>query len=103
MKLEQLKKIIAEAINRESPELEFKKSMSLLKPAVCTVCAYLNDNGGKVLIGVTNDGTIVGNTVSDNTQQEIANELLKIEPAVKIKVDYVNLDNNKQVVILTAQ
>jgi ATP-dependent DNA helicase RecG len=102
MNLEQLKKLIHDSLGRESKELEFKKSMSLLKSAITTICAYLNDNGGKVILGVKNDGTIIGDTITDNTQQEIAKELVKIEPSAQIKVEYVPVSNNKHVVVLSA-
>ena len=50
---------------------------------------FLNYQGGIVFIGVKNDGKIVGQMVTDNTQLELANECNKIEPSVRVKVNYV--------------
>lgn len=97
MNIETLKLIIAQG---ESSNLEFKKSTTQLKGAFETICAFLNNKGGKVLIGVTNEGRIVGQEVSDNTRQEIAREILKIEPSVYVDVEYVSIENNKCVIVL---
>lgn len=39
----------------ESETLEFKKSTAQLQSAFESVCAFLNNNGGVVLIGVNDD------------------------------------------------
>jgi ATP-dependent DNA helicase RecG len=86
----------------ESHNLEFKKSTAQLKPAYETACAFLNTKGGIVLIGVKNDGQIIGQHVTDNTRQEIAREIKKIEPPLneQINIDYVLIDNNKFVIVI---
>lgn len=65
-----------------SRTLLYVKSTTQLKPAFETVCAFLNGEGGTVLIGVTNNGQVIGQDVSDTTRQEIAREISKIEPPV---------------------
>jgi len=100
MTLSDLKKLIA---NGESRELEFKKSTSQLKAAMETLCAYLNTSGGTVLIGVKNDGSLVGQNVTDQTRLELSNAITKVEPPADINVSYVKLDDQKQVIILTAK
>jgi len=98
MNLRRLKALVAQG---ESETLEFKSSTAQLKPACETLCGFLNAKGGTVLIGVNNKGEIVGQHVTDNTHKEIANELRKIEPAVRITVDYIKVDD-KQVIVLKA-
>jgi len=85
----------------ESKGIEYKKSTSTLKSAMTTVCAYLNSDGGTVLIGVKNDGTVIGQDVTDNTKQEIAKEIIKIEPAANITVDYIPALDGKKVIIIS--
>ena len=68
MKIDTIKLLVKE---KESNALEFKKSSSQLKPAFETLCAFLNKNGGTVLIGVNNEGKILGQHVTDRTHQEI--------------------------------
>ena len=84
----------------ESHCLEFKKSTAQLKSAFETVCAFLNGRGGVVLIGVSDNGQMVGQDVTDNTRQEIAREIKKIEPAVLIDIDYISIKDNKFVIVL---
>ena len=56
--IEQVRKILAEGENITS---EFKTSKTELSKNVFeSICAFLNRNGGNLLLGVTNDGTIEG-------------------------------------------
>ena len=57
MDIEQLKSIIKQG---ESHTLEFKKSTTQLKAAFETLCGFLNGHGGTVLIGISDNGKIVG-------------------------------------------
>lgn len=98
MNIRQLKALIAEG---ESETLEFKTSTAQLKPACETLCGFLNAKGGMVLIGIGSKGQVIGQHVTDSTHQEIANELRKIEPTARIKVDYVKIDD-KQVIVIQA-
>lgn len=100
MNLAHLEKLIT---NKEHDNLEFKKSTMLLKSAAQTLCGFLNDGGGIVLIGVSDSGKIVGQHVADNTRQEVARELHKFEPFSKVKTEYIDLpDSDKTVIVLTA-
>lgn len=47
----------------ESQKVEFKKSTGQLDAGMETLCAFLNGDGGTVLFGVTDDGTIKGQEV----------------------------------------
>lgn len=87
----------------ESNTLEFKKSTGQLHVAMKTVCAFLNQDGGTVLFGVTDDGKLVGQSVADKTDRDVANELEKIEPHVVAKIEYITLDTGKQVVAVTVR
>ena len=84
----------------ESHYLEFKKSTTQLKAAVETLCAFLNSKGGIILIGVKDNGQILGQQVSDRTKQEIANEIRKIEPHAHIEVHYVAIGDAKQLIVI---
>lgn len=88
-------------VQGESQTVELKRSLSQLKPAIETVCAFLNTNGGVVIIGANQKGELTGNQVSDNTQQEIAKELAKIEPSTaSVKVNYIPINNNNQQLVI---
>lgn len=101
MNITQLKNLVKRG---ESETLEFKKSTGLLSAAVQTVCAFLNsDQGGTVLIGVTDDKKIIGQTISDATKKEIAQEFNKIEPHVSPVVDYIPVAANRYVIALVVK
>ncbi len=87
----------------ESDVLEFKKTTAELTAAARTLCGFLNHHGGHLLIGVMNNLRIIRQDVSDQTLQDIASTLKKIEPTPIIDVTYVHVkDSSSQVIILTA-
>ena len=89
MKIAQLKALVKRG---ESQTLEFKSSAKGLKAGMKTVCAFLNsDQGGTELIGVRDDGKIIGQDVTDATRREVAGEIKKIEPLPKIGIQYVRV------------
>jgi ATP-dependent DNA helicase RecG len=87
----------------ESNSLEFKESTTTIESAIKTLSAYLNTTGGRVIIGVRDNGKIIGQHVSDETEKEISRKLLKIEPRThEITVKYIDLKNNKKIIVLEA-
>ncbi|HVE45021.1 MAG TPA: RNA-binding domain-containing protein [Gammaproteobacteria bacterium] len=84
----------------ESQRLEFKKSTANLKDIFQTICAFLNGDGGAVLIGVDDNGNLMGQEVSDKTKREIGIEIAKISPFSDstIEVFYVHLIGNRQII-----
>jgi len=97
MNLEQLK-LIAE--QRETKTVELKSSTASLRGAFESVCAFLNAKGGTVLIGVKDNGELVGQEISDATRLDIAREIKRIEPAGTIHIDYVELKKGKTVIVI---
>jgi len=97
MDIQQLEALVTAG---ESHILEFKTSLTQLKPALETLCAFLNGEGGTVAIGVNDKGVIKGQMITDKTKQEIALEIGKIEPADHITVEYFPVDGGKTVVVL---
>jgi ATP-dependent DNA helicase RecG len=83
---------------------EFKRSTSQLKPAMQTLCAFLNAQGGRVLLGVTDEGKIVGQQIADKTQRELGQSLQQFEPHAMVEIHYVPLQNTSlQVIVLEAK
>lgn len=72
----------------ESPTLEFKKSTGQVNRAGETLCAFLNRDGGAVVLGVTPEGRVVGQEVTDETRREIAAMLDRLEPPPLVEVEY---------------
>lgn len=88
MTIEDIKRLIA---NDESRVLELKKSTGELAKGMQTLCAFLNADGGWLFFGITPKLKIVGQNVTDSTQREIAHEITKIEPAIRLPLEIVEV------------
>jgi ATP-dependent DNA helicase RecG len=97
MDIEKLKRLVSKG---ESETLEFKKSIGLLKAIFQTVTAFLNHKGGTVLVGILDNGKIIGQEVTESTRQKIVRELAKIEPPAQVNIKYTPVDRNKQVITI---
>jgi ATP-dependent DNA helicase RecG len=85
----------------EGIEVEFKESKTKLNKSVFeTVCAFLNRNGGHLLLGVNDDGEIAG---VDNPEKLIndfntlANNFQKLDPTFYFSPEIIEIDG-KQIV-----
>lgn len=59
-----------------------------------SACAFLNSDGGWLIFGITpKSHKILGQEVSDNTLQEIAQALSGLKPAVDVKPQYIDVPN----------
>ncbi|MFQ6090171.1 MAG: ATP-binding protein [Candidatus Bipolaricaulia bacterium] len=100
MELADVERMIADG---ESETLEFKKSTGQLTRAAETLCAFLNAKGGTVIIGVTPGGKIIGQQISDKTQQDIANMLQKFEPPAPVEIKRLTLPKtDRELIVLQA-
>lgn len=68
----------------ESDRLEFKRSTGELREAAETLCGFLNEQGGRALFGVANNGRILGQQIADSTLQDVGNTLHRLEPSVHV-------------------
>lgn len=74
----------------EGETLEFKSSLSDFDTILATIFAFSNTKGGRILIGVDDDGKVVGVDIGKGTLEEIANRILqntnpKIYPEIKVE------------------
>lgn len=89
MTIEEIRALVAAD---ESRTLELKKSTGELKDGMHAACAFLNTEGGWLIFGVFPKSLkIVGQEVSDHTQQEVAQAIAGIEPAADVRVEYVDV------------
>ena len=79
----------------ESEFIELKKSTSELKEAIISIVAMLNKHGaGELYFGIRNDGTALGQDVSDKTLRSISHAILDfIEPKIYPEITAVKLDD----------
>ena len=84
----------------ESETLEFKATTGTRREAASTICAMLNQSGGKVLFGVTPKGDVVGQHVSEHTIEELSGELQRIDPPEFPAVERVQIAANREVLVI---
>ena len=72
----------------EGYTLEFKENLG--KKFVVEVVAFANSMGGKILIGVDDDGNIIGTDTSNNQRANIQNQISQIEPRINVKIEVVD-------------
>ena len=92
----------------ESSTLQFKKKLSDVKPCddlARDIVAFLNHRGGKILIGVVDDGSIFGLNQEQvrSANQSISNAASQhVVPGVTVDTENV-LTNNGLVIVLTVE
>ena len=76
---------------KENKVLEFKKSTAELRDSVKSICAILNKHGkGELYFGIKNDGTVVGQDVSDKTLRSVSQAIADhIEPRIYPKIEKI--------------
>ena len=80
--------------NGESDTVEFKSKFN--KDINREIVAFANTLGGLILIGISDDGKIVGTDVTD---QEIFDVLSAIVPPIKLKLERISVSGKKIVLL----
>ena len=84
----------------ESERLEFKESLRLKEEFCQAVSAFSNAKGGLILIGVSNDGKVIGVDIGRNTLEELANYVKRnTDPAIFPSVKVEEIEERKIVKI----
>ena len=87
----------------ENDKIEFKESLSLWKEIIETVSAFSNHKGGIILIGVKDNGSIIGLTIGKSTIEDITNKIkLNTEPSILPIITWQEIDN-KTIIIIEVQ
>ncbi len=89
------------AASGESEMLEFKRSTGQRTDVAKTVCAMLNNRGGKVLIGVEPDGSVIGQDVGDQTIEQLVQELNHIDPPAFPGIERVTVSHGREVLVVS--
>ena len=89
------------ATSGESETLEFKRTTGERREAVRTLCAMLNNCGGRVLFGVEADGRVTGQQVSDHTIEELAQEIKELDPPAFPTIDRVDVGSGREVLVVS--
>ncbi len=85
----------------ESETVEFKRSTGERREGARSVCAMLNQRGGRVLFGIDEGGAIVGQHVGDRTLEELAQEINEIEPPALPSIERVEVDGGREIIVVS--
>jgi ATP-dependent DNA helicase RecG len=84
----------------ENERLEFKESLRLKEEKCQAVSAFSNASGGSILIGVSDDGKVIGVDIGRNTLEELANYIKRnTDPAIFPSVKVLDSAGKKIIVI----
>ncbi|MFB6181676.1 MAG: RNA-binding domain-containing protein [Candidatus Magasanikbacteria bacterium] len=97
MSKKEVKKLLK---NQEGRNLEFKEAKNQFDesrdlPDYCSALA--NEGGGKLILGVANDGSVVGTNAFKNTYQKLPDNLLE-KLGVRVKVDEYKISDKRVLV-----
>jgi len=85
---------------KESENIEFKKSVGEWKEIVETVSAFSNTSGGKILVGISNSGKIIGVKIGKDTIEDLTNKIVSnTDPKVYPKISVEEIEKKKIIVI----
>ncbi len=84
----------------ETEYVEYKESTTELEDAAITLTAMLNKNGsGKVIFGMKDNGTPVGQDIGKTTLKSISQHIHNfIEPRIIPTIDVTELENGKSII-----
>ncbi|MCL0030308.1 helix-turn-helix domain-containing protein [Thermodesulfovibrionales bacterium] len=95
-----LKEIISRG---ESETLEFKESPGEHKEIIETITAFSNTEGGKIIIGVSKSGKLLGVEVGKDTIEHLTNKIAQnTDPRIHSRITVEKI-NSKSVIIIEAK
>jgi len=84
----------------ESETLEFKSSLSSANEIVESISAFSNKDGGRILIGVSPSGKVLGITIGKDTLEKLANKIVtNTDPRVYPRMTIEKI-NEKNVIVI---
>ncbi len=89
------------AASGESEILEFKQTTNQRREATQTLCAMLNQRGGRVLFGVTSQGRVIGQQVGGRTIEEVGAELARLDPPAFPAIERIPVKERREVVAVS--
>ncbi len=98
MELEDLKRLVALG---EGYHIEFKRKVPRPDRIAKEIIAFANSGGGKLLLGVDDDGSILGVRDAEEEEFSLRQALgYHCDPEVHVEVEYVPISRKRDVVII---
>ena len=97
MWLMELKKLISQG---ESETLEFKESSGEWKEIIKTISAFANTRGGKIIIGLSKSGELLGMEIGKDTVEHLTNKISQnTDPKVHPRITTEKI-NSKSIILI---
>lgn len=95
-RIDELRRLVAQG---EGSRLEFKRKANFPEKIIKEIAAFANTEGGKLLIGVDDDGTLAGVKYPEEEVHAIEQALAKYcKPAVIFEKEIIGLNSKKFIV-----
>ena len=92
-----LKKLISQG---ESEAVEFKESTGEWKEIIKTISAFANTRGGRIIIGVSKSGNLLGVEIGKDTVESLTNKIFQnTDPKVHPRVTIEKI-NSKSIIVI---
>lgn len=101
----ELENIVSLISGGESISVEFKEKLpEPPKKLACEMAAFANSQGGSILIGVRDDGQIVGVADADKVMCDVANMARDaVKPAIRPEIACANIEKSSIVMVTIAR
>jgi len=95
-----LEKIIGSS---ESTAIEWKQSLAETKEIIASIAAFANTEGGKIIIGACDKGTVKGVAVGKGTIENFTNKIRQnLQPVIHPKISIEKI-REKQIIVVTVK
>ncbi len=95
-----IRKLISQG---ELETVEFKQSTGEWKEIIETIAAFANTIGGKIFIGISKTGKILGADVGKNTIEDLTNKIsINLDPKIHPRVS-IEKTNGKSLIVITVK
>ena len=81
----------------EGLKIEFKEAFD--KSLAKEICAFANSKGGRIFIGISDDGKIKGIKITNGLRSQIQDIARKCDPPLNVKLSFVVFEEKKIMVI----
>jgi ATP-dependent DNA helicase RecG len=89
-----------QSLIKERETVELKSSLSLINEIVEAVSAFSNTEGGKIIVGVSNAGKVLGVEIGKGTIENLANTIAQnTEPKIQPKIRVETVGKKKIIIV----
>ncbi len=86
--------------SRESTTIEWKPSLSQINEIIESIVAFANTEGGKLFVGVSEKGGLVGVTIGKGTVENLANKIAQhTEPKIQPRITVKKIEDKEIIVV----